>query len=257
MEKEQVAPKERTVLEKPVEKEQIVPKKPVGKKRTVLEKKEEADESFFQNISLSKITSYIGLSANDVFLFTIYGALISVIALFVGVLTNRVVVFNDGLDLSSTFGIFLVPVVGLLVLNLHAPHGHSDTNPFQSETFSVVQWGIVVVFGLASVACLVVNFFTCIKYNGVVLGVIVGILKLISCWAIGLLVIVWLFTLILEQMGLAEERKKNFVGETGGCGFVVTIFLTLIGARLAIWLVKKMINGKAVEDRRAMLAQGN
>ena len=50
-------------------------------------------------------------------------ALVSLGVLFVLGLTDRVVVFNDGLDLGYCLGIFLVPVAAFFYLEAGAPHG--------------------------------------------------------------------------------------------------------------------------------------
>ena len=79
---------------------------------------------FFNNLDFKKF-NYVELLNehvlnNDVLLFLI---LITFLILLALGFSNRVVIFNDGLDLSQTLGIIIIPILAYFYVEITMPEG--------------------------------------------------------------------------------------------------------------------------------------
>ena len=126
-----------------------------------------------------------GLTSDQQLIMMAWGVGGSFIVLLIAGMTNRVVIFADGIDLMWTVLVFGAPVIGFVIGATLVPEG----GVFENETAAVVVAGIGGVIGL--VGCLM-TFILSIKHNGFFLGIIIGIFKVMAALlaavcAIGLL----------------------------------------------------------------------
>jgi len=151
------------------------------------------------------------------------------IALLVAGMTNRVVIFANGKDLMWTVSIFLAPVIGLVIAGSLVPEGRE----FQDETAAVVVAGIGGVFALF--AC-IMTFILAIKHNGLFVGIILGIFKVVAA--------------LLAAVCAIGLIGKIFDQEGGS--FVSRIFAVVVFGFL-LWVMRKLINGDEVYARREQI----
>ncbi len=154
----------------------------------------------------------------------------SFVALVVAGMTNRVVVFADGKDLLWTVCIFLIPTIAFLIAATLVPEGQEVLD----DSLSSIVVGIGGVLGLIS--C-VMAFVLSIKHNGLFLGVIVGIFKVMAAVLAAICAIGLVGKIFDKESGSSAERM-----------FALVIFGVLL------WMMSKLINGDEVYERRADLS---
>ena len=126
-----------------------------------------------------------GLTSDQQLTLMAWGVGGAFIAVLLAGMTNRVVIFADGIDLTCTLSIFVVPAIAFFIASTLVPEGQE----LSDEPAAVVVASIGGV--LALIAC-VKTFVISIRHNGLVVGVIVGIFKvaaavLAAVCALGLL----------------------------------------------------------------------
>jgi len=152
----------------------------------------------------------------------------SFIALLLAGMTNRVVVFASGWDLVWTLSIFLAPLIGFVIATSLVPEGKE----FEDEAVALVVTGFGGV--IAVIGCLK-TVFSSIKHNGLVLGIIVAIFKILAA--------VLAAVCAIGFLGKIFEDKASFSSRMIG----------LVFFGLLLWVMRKLINGDEVRARRSEL----
>ena len=181
-------------------------------------------------LSFGDLFTIPGVTPEQQISLTLWGVGGSFTALLVAGMTNRVVVFADGKDLSWTVCIFLIPITAFFIAATLVPEGQEVFDDLPS----LIVIGIGGVLGLIS--CVMV-FVSSIKHNGLFVGVIVGIFKVMAA--------------VLAAICAIGLVGKIFNKETGSFAhrmLAVVIFGVLL------WMMSKLINGDEVYERRADLS---
>ena len=159
------------------------------------------------------------------------GGLGFLIILLLGV-TNRVVIFKDTVDFWWSVALMVLPVATILIAFFMAPaDAPPDYNVFWADGYGKV---ITIVGSGATLFAMQKVFFYSVAANGTGLGVVVFIFKVMASV---------IFTFLVLGM-LSKDKKES--SSTG------TLFAFIAGG-LLWWFLRKLINGPAVEARRAAL----
>jgi len=167
-----------------------------------------------------------GLTSDQQVIMMMWGVTGSFIALLVAGMTNRVVIFADGIDLMWTVLVFGAPVIGFMIGTTLVPEGRE----FENETAAVVVAGIGGLVGLGG--C-VMTFISSIKHNGLFLGTVIGIFKVMAALLAAVCVIGLLGKIFGKDAGSFSKRMMAAV-----------VFGILL------WMIQKLINGDEVYIRR-------
>ncbi len=153
--------------------------------------------------------------------------LISFFIIFIFGITNRVVIFYNGMDLFWTASIFLIPILSIII------GGSLQENNSIAENESTIK---ILLFSLSlSLFCVLKVIFSSIKYNGLILGLFIGFFKIISAVIIAIL-----------SIGLIGKIFNNENATT----FQRLFGLVLFG--ILLFVIGKLINGNEVMERRAI-----
>ena len=153
--------------------------------------------------------------------------LISFFIIFIFGITNRVVIFYNGMDLFWTASIFLIPILSIII------GGSLQENNSIAENESTIT---IFLVGLSlSLFCVLKVIFSSIKYNGLILGLFIGFFKIISAVIIAIL-----------SIGLIGKIFNNENATT----FQRLFGLALFG--ILLFVIGKLINGNEVMERRAI-----
>ena len=170
-----------------------------------------------------------GINSDQQLTLILWGIGGSFVALLLLGMTNRVVVFADGIDLLWTVCIFLTPIIAFFIAATLVPEGQEVFD----DSLSSIVVGIGGVLGLIS--C-VMAFVLSIKHNGLFVGVIVGIFKVMAA--------VLAAVCALGLLGKIFEKK-------GGSTASRLLALAVFG--ILLWLITRLINGDEVHARRAQI----
>jgi hypothetical protein len=170
-----------------------------------------------------------GLTSDQQLILMAWGIGGSFIVLLGAGMTNRVVIFADGKDLMWTVSIFLAPVIGFMIAASLVPEG----GEFENETAAIVVAGIGGVIGLGG--C-VMTFILSIKHNGLFLGIIIGVFKVVAA--------------LLAALCAIGLLGKIFGKDTGS--FAARMMAVVVFGIL-LWMIQKLINGDEVYSRRAQI----
>ena len=152
----------------------------------------------------------------------LFGA--SFLALFIAAATNKITVFKDYGDLWLTLGLIIWPLLGLLILAfLEAGDGQ--------DFFMGRPAAIVTTIGSACLFLysLVKTFLNSISANGMVLGIIVGIFKVLSS-------IIIIFSIVGYINRISDNNRS--LGST-------LIFITKF-TFVFKWILDVLVNGHKV-----------
>ncbi len=153
--------------------------------------------------------------------------LISFIIIFILGMTNRVVIFYNGMDLFWTASIYLIPILSIII------GGSLQENNSIVENESTIN---IILVGLSlSLFCVLKVIFSSIKYNGLILGLFIGFFKIISAIIIAILSIGLIGKIFNNENASTSQRLFGLV--------LFGIFLFVIG---------KLINGNEVMERRTI-----
>ena len=153
--------------------------------------------------------------------------LISFFIIFIFGITNRVVIFYNGMDLFWTASIFLIPILSIII------GGSLQENNSIAENESTIN---ILLVGLSlSFFCVLKVIFSSIKYNGLIFGIFIGFFKIISTVIIAIL-----------SIGLIGKIFNNENATT----FQRLFGLVLFG--ILLFVIGKLINGNEVMERRAI-----
>ena len=166
--------------------------------------------------------------------FILFGA--GFITIFIMALTNKVVIFKDGGDLMTTVGLILAPIIGFGCLLFLAPsEPPPDYNAFSGSGAAIFISAITV---LTFIFCLVKTFTNSIASNGLAWGVTIAIFRIISCCII-------IFA-IIGFINKLTENNKNITAAS---------IIMLISTGIFAWILKVLINGEKVAQKRIEAAQ--
>ena len=167
-----------------------------------------------------------GLTSDQQLIMMAWGVGGSFIVLLGAGMTNRVVIFADGIDLMWTVLVFGAPVIGFVIGTTLVPEG----GVFENETAAVVVAGIGGVIGL--VGCLM-TFILSIKHNGLFLGAVIGIFKVMAALLAAVCAIGLLGKIFGKDAGSFSKRM-----------------MAAIVFGILLWMIQKLINGDEVYIRR-------
>jgi hypothetical protein len=150
---------------------------------------------------------------------------------FVMALTNKVVIFEDGKDLMVTLGMIIYPCIGFICLTFLEPsESSSDYNIFMgSNAAMAVAGGTCLLF----LYCLIKTFMNSISSNGLSMGIVIGLFRIISS-----------FIIIFSVVGFINRLTEGNKG-LGSTLIFITIFTAIFS-----WILKVLINGEKVAQKR-------
>ena len=154
----------------------------------------------------------------------------SFIALLVGGMTNRFVVFYDTKDLMWTLSPFVSLVVGSMVASTFVPQGGQFSDSILAIIF--VAAGIMgAVYGAYRI------FLESMNHNGLVIGLIVGFFKVFVAILAAILTIGYLQKIFSSSPQISLGKRA-----------VAAVFLAGL-----LWLVSKLVNGEAYYTSRGLV----
>jgi hypothetical protein len=153
------------------------------------------------------------------------------VAIFILALTNKVVIFEDGSDLMVTLGMIIYPSIGFICLVFLQPSESSpDYDIFMGSTAGIIVTGFTCLLFLY---CLIKTFTNSISSNGLGIGILIGLFRIISSFII-------IFSIVGYINKLTEDNKS-----LGSTLIFITIFTAIFG-----WILKVLINGEKVALKR-------
>lgn len=155
--------------------------------------------------------------------------------LFIGGVTNRVIVFEDRADFAWTAGIPVGMTIAWLAWVGTQPE-QGDLSLTNTDAFGVFV-RVAVFLGIAFAMGKVCN--NSIKANGWPIGLIMFVFKIVA----SIILIILAFGLLNQYF--PDDKKK--VGR--GPSMSKIIFYSMLGSLLG-WLIVRLINGNAVRERR-------
>lgn len=175
-----------------------------------------------------------GMSEEQILKAWALGALIAFSILFVLGITNRVVIFQDGADLGWSLMTLITPLVTVFSIDMMIPENAPPDYNVWAQTYGKV----IIIIGVLVTLFSVVRMFVCsIGSNGLILGLIIGVFKLVAS-----IITVWC---VFGFIGQITSDKRRGYGAWVLLMFLMGVF---------VWVLKKLINGDEVAARR--LAQG-
>lgn len=151
----------------------------------------------------------------------------SFIAILIAGATNKVTIFKDYGDLWLTLGLIIWPVIGFTVLSLVMPENASDNYNILIGSPSAAVTTVITSFAVGY--SLVKTMTNSINANGTVIGIIVGIFKILSS-----------IIIILSVLGLFNKiNEKN-------SGFGSKLIFISIFTFIFYWVLKTLVNGERV-----------
>ena len=161
------------------------------------------------------------------------GGLGFIVILLLG-MTNRVVIFNDIVDFWWSIALMLLPVATVMIAFFMAPaDAPPGYNVFWADGYGKV---ITIVGSSATLFAMQKVFSYSVAANGMGLGVVVFFFKVMASVIFAFLV-----------LGMLSKDEKG----QGNSGFGILVAWITVG--LLWWILRKLINGPAVEARRAAL----
>lgn len=154
-------------------------------------------------------------------------AIFACVVLYILGLLGKAVIFYDNEDVGFTLAGTWILFLGYSSL--------AEAMAFESlADFAILLVGVLVI-GL----CLYKCFHTSIKYNGLVLGLFVGVMKMVSSIILSLA--------IFHHLGNAVQGLRQNNRGAAALGFLVTLMFG--------WIWRTMINGQKIESRRSASAK--
>ena len=136
-------------------------------------------------VSFSELVTIPGVTPEQQTVLLLWGIGGSFLILLALGMSNRVVVFADGKDFLWTVCIFLIPIIALVIATtlVHDGQDLSDDLP------SLI---VISIGGLLGLISCVMTFVLSIKHNGLLVGLVIGIFKVMAAMlamlcAVGLL----------------------------------------------------------------------
>ena len=157
--------------------------------------------------------------------------------LFILALTNKVVVFINGMDLFTTLSIGLAPILMFIILaSLDIPYTTNELLDFKLPEGEMVGKVVVVIGLLTSLFCFIKTFINSMKYNNPIVGILIGVFKIL---AIGI-VFLSIFAVFYGQSWSQNKRGMLYI----------IVMVLILG--IFLWIGRTLINGD-----RVLLARQN
>jgi hypothetical protein len=157
---------------------------------------------------------------NEILIFSLLIIFLILIALG---LSNKIIIFNDGLDFYQTLGIVIIPLLSYIYVQLII---QNNSENFIAESNNKANIIYFVSFCISMIFILI-TIYTSVSHNGIILGLLVSFLKII----ISSLLLVLIFSLI------NQNKKKRPLYQT-------VFLLGVLG-----WITSKLINGEKVRKK--------
>ncbi len=169
---------------------------------------------------------FLNFTDNHIFQFVLLSSFLILLGLG---FSNRLIIFNDGLDFFQTTGIIIIPIVGYFFVMFTIQDNVSvyDRNIHFEENYHI--YIISLIIGLFFIFSTIA---TSIFNNGFFFGITISIFKLIICCL-----------LLISIIGLLAKDDKQ---KKRRRPFYQTIFFIFIFG----WLTSKLINGEKVRKKR-------
>ena len=180
--------------------------------------------SLYSNLNIDN-----NLTPDEILKFWLVLSGIILFFLFLGALTNKVIIYRNYFDLTWSISFYLAPIFSFISIAFIS--GDNIDSYFDSEeltTRSIILNSLIFIAGIIMIFSVVRTFLFSIADNGLILGLIIGFSKFI----IGLLIIVCMVGLIGYLF-----RDKRKLGHTA----IFFIFFGFLG-----WIVKTLVNGQKV-----------
>jgi hypothetical protein len=143
---------------------------------------------------------------------------------------NKVTIFSDYIDLSWGGAIIMAPFLMLGTLGLMQPDPlPQNYDPYWS-TFQTS--AVTVIFGLIMSAGLLITLRNSVAANGIILGLLIWIFKIVCSV---------LFVLVLARMLSALFEEKRTLG---------SVFLVVVVFGIFTFVLKGLVNGDRVAARK-------
>ena len=157
----------------------------------------------------------------------------SFLTMFIAAATNKVTVFKDYGDLWSTLGLIIWPAIGIGVIVYLGEQSSAQIITLNDLYFgSSAATATTAATGLITLFCLYKTFMNAITSNGLVIGLIVGIFKVLSS-------IIIIFS-IFGFINRITEKNKSL----GSTLIFITIFTIVFK-----WILDVLVNGHKVEAK--------
>lgn len=153
----------------------------------------------------------------------------SLALLFIGALTNKIVVYRDYRDLWWSLSLTFSPLLSFLTLAFVAGEG-TDTFVFARET-SVGKTVTLITLVFMAWSTLK-TYLMSVQDNGLILGIFVGTAKVLIA------AVMALFAIGLIRYLFRDERKLGHVA----------IFFLLFG--VLTWIMNVLVNGERIQEAR-------
>ncbi len=138
--------------------------------------------------------------------------------------SNKIIVFNDGLDFYQTLGIVVIPLLSYIYVQIIIQNNGENVIEESNNKANIIYF----VSFCISVIFILFTIYTSVTHNGIILGLLVSFLKII----ISSLLLVLIFGLI------NQNKKKRPLYQT--------VFLFgVLG-----WITSKLINGEKVRNKK-------
>tara|TARA_B100000963_G_scaffold304493_1_gene278299 strand:- start:413 stop:922 length:510 start_codon:yes stop_codon:yes gene_type:complete len=151
----------------------------------------------------------------------------SFLAILIAGATNKITIFNDYGDLWLTLGFIIWPLIGFMILSLIVPEDASDNYNILLGSPSSAATTIITSF--ATFYSLIKTMTNSINANGAIIGVIVGIFKILSS-----------IIIIFSVIGLFNKINEKNSGY-GNKLIFISIFTFIF-----YWALKTLVNGERV-----------
>ncbi len=152
----------------------------------------------------------------------------SFLAILIAGATNKVTIFNDYGDLWLTLGLVIWPVVGFMILALITPENASDNYNIALGSSAAVVTTTITSF--ATLYSLIKTMSNSINANGTVVGMVIGIFKILSS-------IIIIFS-VIGFFNKINEKNTSY----GNKLIFISIFTFLF-----YWILKTLVNGERVK----------
>jgi hypothetical protein len=176
-------------------------------------------------VSFSELVTIPGATSEQQTALLLWGIGGSFIILLTLGMSNRVVVFADGKDFLWTVCIFLIPIIALVIATTLVHDGQELSDDLPSLI-------VISIGGLLGLISCVMTFVFSIKHNGLLVGLVIGIFKVMAA-----------MLAMLCAVGLLGKMFNRDRASSSARLLSIAIFGILL------WAMTKLINGDNVYRR--------
>lgn len=173
-------------------------------------------------VSFSELVTIPGVTPEQQTVLLLWGIGGSFLILLALGMSNRVVVFADGKDFLWTVCIFLIPIIALVIATTLVHDGQELSDDLPSLI-------VISIGGLLGLISCVMTFVLSIKHNGLLVGLVIGIFKVMAA-----------MLAMLCAVGLLGKIFNRDRASSSARLLSIAIFGILL------WAMTKLINGDNV-----------